>query len=224
MQYPTKAKALAALAPLLLKINGHESYAEQQKPTFGLVIDRFIETERLREIKAQPPGEAQGEGLRYTTALSYLSVIQTHIRPAWGEMLLEEMKPLLVKDWLKGLKATHRVKGKKQVRIAPMAGKTKAHIKQIMHRLFEKAMLWGFVPPARNPIDLVELRGVSRRQKRPLILTPDEYEKVQDRLPQPYRTMAAVAMCLGLRVSEVLGAEVGRTSTSMRSRSRYSVA
>ncbi len=62
VQYPTKAKALAALAPLLLKINGHESYAEQQKPTFGLVIDRFIETERLREIKAQPPGEAQGDG------------------------------------------------------------------------------------------------------------------------------------------------------------------
>jgi integrase len=205
VQYPTKAKALAALAPLLLKINGHEGYAEQQKPTFGLVIDRFIETERLHEIKAQSPGEAQGDGLRYSTALSYLSVIQKHIRPAWGEVLVEEMKPLLVQDWLKGLTASHRVKGKKQMRTAPMAGKTKAHIKQLIHRLFEKAMLWGFAPLARNPIDLVELRGVTRRQKRPLILTPDEYEKVQARLPQPYQTMVAVAMCLGLRVSEVLG-------------------
>ena len=59
VQYPTKAKAMTALAPLLLKINGHESYAEQQKPTFGLVINRFIEDERLREIKAQPPGTAR---------------------------------------------------------------------------------------------------------------------------------------------------------------------
>lgn len=123
VQYPTKAKALAALAPLLLKINGHEGYAEQQKPTFGLVIDRFIETERLREIKAQPPGEAQGDGLRYATALSYLSVIQKHIRPAWGEVFVEEMKPLLVQDWLKGLTASHRVKGKKQMRTAPTDGR-----------------------------------------------------------------------------------------------------
>jgi integrase len=45
----------------------------------------------------------------------------------------------------------------------------------------------------------------SRRQKKPLTLTPDEYDKVQARLPQPYQTMPAVAMCLGLRVSEVLG-------------------
>jgi integrase len=105
----------------------------------------------------------------------------------------------------KGVKATHRVKGKKQTVTMPMAGKTKAHIKQLMHRLFEKATLWDFVPPARNPMDLMELRGVTRRQKRPLILTPEEYEKVQSRLPQPYRTMAAVAMCLRLRVSEVLG-------------------
>ncbi len=133
LQFPTKAKALAALAPLLLKINGHETYAEQQEPTFGLVIDRFIETERLREIKAQPPGEALGDGLRYATALSYLSVIEKHIRPTWADVFLEEMKPLLVQDWLKGLKPTHRVKGKKQRVTAPMAGKTKAHIKLQEH-------------------------------------------------------------------------------------------
>jgi hypothetical protein len=58
VQYPTKAKAYAALQPLLLKINGRETYTEQQVPTFGLVIERFIEEERLRQIKAQRPGRS----------------------------------------------------------------------------------------------------------------------------------------------------------------------
>ncbi|HTF71101.1 MAG TPA: hypothetical protein VK638_51385 [Edaphobacter sp.] len=75
------------------------------------------------------------------------------------------MKPLLVQDGLKRLTATHRVQGKKQMGAAPITEKAKVHIKQRMRRLFEKAMLWGFMPPVRNPIDLVELRGVTRRQK-----------------------------------------------------------
>jgi integrase len=49
-------------------------------------------------------------------------------------------------------------------------------------------------------MDLVELRGVTKRKKKPLILTPEDYEQASNNLPQPYRTMAAVAMCLGLRV------------------------
>jgi integrase len=114
------------------------------------------------------------------------------------------MKPLVVQQWLEGLTVSHRVKGKKTNLSVPMAAKTKGHIKQFMHRLFEKAMLWEFLSPTRNPIDLIDLRGVTKRKKKPLILTPEDYEQVSNNLPQPYRTMAAVAMCLGLRVSEVL--------------------
>jgi integrase len=204
VQYPTKAKAYAALAPLLLKINGREAYTEQQVPTFDLIVERFIEEERLRQIKAQRPGEVYGDGLRYATAISYLSMIERHIRPRWESVPLEEMNPLVVQQWLKGLTVSHRVKGKKTNLSVPMAAKTRGHIKQFMHRLFEKAMLWEFLPPSRNPMDLVELRGVTKRKKKPLILTPEDYEQVSNNLPQPYRTMAAVAMCLGLRVSEVL--------------------
>ena len=51
---------------------------------------------------------------------------------------------------------------------------------------------------------LVEIPRSSRRWKRPIILTVDQYFTVLELLPEPYRTMVVVAQCLGLRVSEIL--------------------
>lgn len=47
-------------------------------------------------------------------------------------------------------------------------------------------------------------RGISKRQKKPLILTVEQYYIVLELLPQPYRAMAVVSQCLGLRAVEVL--------------------
>jgi len=33
-----------------------------------------------------------------------------------------------------------------------------------MHRLFERAMLWEMVDLERNPMELVEIKGISKRQ------------------------------------------------------------
>ena len=201
--YPTKAKALEALAPLQLKINGTEKYIDQQAPTFRLLVEKFIESERLREIKAQRPGEVREEGLHYSSAVSYLSCLEKHILPRWGDVLISQLKPLEVQDWLSRLTVTQKRKGEDS-QIMSMAPKTKGHIKALMHRLFERAMLWGFIDLQRNPMGLVELRGVSKRRKKPAILTMEQCIALEKHLPQPYRTMTAVAVCLGLRVSEIL--------------------
>ncbi len=57
---------------------------------------------------------------------------------------------------------------------------------------------------ARNPMEFVEIRGISKRQKKPFVLTPEQYQLVVGALDDPYKPMVQVAMCLGLRVSEVL--------------------
>src|SRR5437868_14808671 len=49
--------------------------------------------------------------------------------------------------------------------------KTRGHIRSLVYRLFEKAMLWELIPLERNPMGLVELKGVSKRLKPPRILT-----------------------------------------------------
>jgi integrase len=74
-----------------------------------------------------------------------------------------------------------------------------------MYRLFEKAMLWELIPLERNPIGLVELKGVSKRLKPPRILTEEEFAALLNQLGHPYRCMVLLAGCTGLRVSEVMG-------------------
>jgi integrase len=56
----------------------------------------------------------------------------------------------------------------------------------------------------RNPMELVKLKGTSKRRRKPQILTPEEFQQLVSRLHNPYRTMVIVAMCTGMRVSEVL--------------------
>jgi len=40
---------------------------------------------------------------RFSTKHAYLSYINNHIRPKWGEFSLTQVKPLAVRDWLKAI-------------------------------------------------------------------------------------------------------------------------
>jgi integrase len=102
------------------------------------------------------------------------------------------MKPVQVQDWLKKMDA---------------APKTKGHFKAVMHRLYQKAVLWEIVEWQRYPMELVEVKGISKRQKKPIVLTVEQYYQILELLPQPYRTMVIVAQCTGLRAEEVLALE-----------------
>ncbi len=102
---------------------------------------------------------------------------------------MSQVRPMYVQEWLNNMTLTATTKGK---------------IKALMHRLFERAMFWELIRTERNPMGLVEIPGSSRRWKRPIVLTVDQYFTILQLLTEPYRTMVVVAQCLGLRVSEIL--------------------
>lgn len=189
IEYPTETSARRALQAKLLEINGSEAYVAQRSPTFGTVLDKFIAEERLKEIRAFRPGEIVDGGLKFSTTVGYLSVIKCHLRPEWSKVLLTDIKPLAVQEWLKQLK---------------LSPKTKQNIKATFHRMMELAMLWELVPAQRNPLSLVEVKGGTKRMRKRPILTPEEFQRLCKLLDQPYRTMVTIAMCLGLRISEIL--------------------
>ena len=68
----------------------------------------------------------------------------------------------------------------------------------------KRLMLWGLVDVQRNPLELVKVKGGSKRQKALVTLTGEEFQLLLAELKDPVRTMAVVAMCTGLRISEVL--------------------
>ena len=191
-KFPTQVAAERHLEAFVLKLNSENPTLAILEPTFNAVLDRFIEEERLLEIRQRRPGDLCDEGeLSYSTAVSYLSVIK-QVRAKWGGTHITRMKPVQVQDWLKKMDA---------------APKTKGHVKAIMHRLYEKAMLWEMVEWQRNPMELVEVKGISKRQKKPVVLTVEQFYLIVALLPEPYRTMVIVAQCTGLRAEEVLALE-----------------
>jgi integrase len=66
--------------------------------------------------------------------------------------------------------------------------------------------MWAkFVPIDRNPIELVTVRGATKRKRKPRSLTVEEFQKFIPKLSEPFRTMALVCVLFGLRISECLG-------------------
>ncbi len=62
-------------------------------------------------------------------------------------------------------------------------------------------------------MELVEVKGVSKRQKKPVILTVEQYFLILELLPEPYRTMVVVAQCTAF-VPKRFWRSNGKTSTS----------
>lgn len=145
------------------------------------ILDRFLlELEQEQEI----------EQITHNTVASSRSIISQHIRPKWGDVYVKDVRPALVQDWLRKITLSPKYKG---------------HVRSLMHRLFDKAMIWELISVDRNPMELGEVKGISKRRRRPHILPVKDAWRMLDALAQPYRTMVLIALCFGLRVSEILG-------------------
>jgi integrase len=172
-KYKTEAQARKAVEALLLKLNSETPLQRMTVVSFGGICDRYIQ-EELPE--------------RYSTRKSYMSNIALHLKPRWGDYLLDKIRPMAVEDWLKNL---------------DMAPKSKAHIRSLMHLMYQCAARWELFNEQRNPIALVRVKNCTRRRQRPTILTVESFQAILAALKEPYRTMVIIAQCLGLRVSEI---------------------
>jgi integrase len=73
-----------------------------------------------------------------------------------------------------------------------------------MYMLMDFAMWAGVMKVERNPMELVVVKGVTKRVRKPRILTSDEFQKLLSQLHQPFNTIALLCICFGLRISECL--------------------
>src|SRR3974390_1279926 len=172
-EFPTESQARKAALSWLFSINAEPS--NRMPVSFGAVINRYL----AEEIPERP-----------STASRYRCWLKNHVEPKWRDYPIEQIKPLLVEDWLKKL---------------DLAPKSKSHLKNLMRVLFSAAMRWELIPYQHNPMSLVRVKDSSKRQREPKALSVEEFRRVLEYIPEPFRTMCVVAMCLGLRVSEILG-------------------
>jgi integrase len=127
---------------------------------------------------------------RTDTRRSYEVWLRNHILPKWGDCSLTELQARPAELWLGAL---------------ALSPKSKAHIRGLLSVIWDYAMWRGDVPTQRNPMELVTVRGATKRTRQPRSLTVDEFQDFVQQLEEPFRTMALLCCCLGLRISECLG-------------------
>ena len=81
---------------------------------------------------------------------------------------------------------------------------SKGNVMVVMRRLFKLAMLWGMYPVGLNPLSLVEVKGATKREEEPTILSPAQVTQLIEELGPPYDLMVLITASLGLRISETL--------------------
>jgi integrase len=127
--------------------------------------------------------------VRIDTRRAYEVWLSNHILPRWGRCLLSDVQARPVELWLASL---------------TLAPKSKAHIRGLLHALWDYAMWRGEVATQRNPMELVKVKGATKRTRQPRSLTVEEFRSLAAKLDEPFRTIALLCVCLGLRISECL--------------------
>lgn len=126
---------------------------------------------------------------RADTRRSYDVWLNNYILPKWGDCSLNEVQARPVELWLGTL---------------ALGPKSKAHIRGSLSILWDYAMWRGDVPTQRNPMELVTIKGWTKRKRQPRSLTVEEFRSFAKNLEEPFRTIARLCVCLGLRISECL--------------------
>jgi integrase len=134
--------------------------------------------------------KAESLDVRHSTRASYLSRLNCHIIPHWGDQAIANIKPLEVE---------------RRIHSLLVSKKTKSHIKSQLHRLFEFAMKCELIEFQRNPMLSVEIRGFRQRVRKKQVLTPEQFQTLLCNADLRLQTMMTLACSLGLRPSEFLG-------------------
>jgi integrase len=173
-KHPTKTAAWRAAKPL--------RDALETKPK--IVTDTVITVNTLIESY-----RAEKMPKREDTRRAYETWFRNHIVPKWGACVLSDVQARPVELWLTSL---------------DLSPKSRSHIRGLLSTLWDYAMWRGDVPTQRNPIELVTVKGASKRTRQPRSLTVAEFQKLTAQLHEPFRTIALVCVCFGLRISEAL--------------------
>jgi integrase len=126
---------------------------------------------------------------RYSTRRSYNAWLRNHIIPKFGQCALSDVQARPAELWLESLK---------------LAPRSRAAVRGLLRILWDYAMWRGEVPTQRNPMELVTIKGASKRTRKPRSLTVEEFQRFLRELGEPFRTICLVCVCLGLRISEAL--------------------
>jgi integrase len=130
---------------------------------------------------------------RLSTRRAYDAWLNNHIIPKWGEHVITDLQPRDVELWVESLL---------------LSPKSRVHIRGLIGILWDYAMWAKLIPIQRNPMELVTIKDATSHKK-PRSLTEQEFQELVKHLAGPFRVIALLGVCLGLRISEILALKWG---------------
>lgn len=170
--HPTEADVWKATERLRHDLNAGTDYSRVEHIRIGVAIDRWLDS--LTGLKAQ--------------TLRCYRLSANRIKEQFGELAIEDLKALPIKNWLESL---------------PVSPSQRAHHRFVIRAMFQYAKL-AELTQRENPCDLIRLKGTTKRRKAIVVLTPIQFKKLVQATRPPFDRLVLVTGMLGLRIGEAL--------------------
>jgi len=130
--------------------------------------------------------------LAKTTQDCYQGVLRKYLKPSFGSSFLRDLSPLTLQRYFSDMARSG------------LGHESLLKIRDTLSSALRSAVRYGFL--VKDPLEGVCLPPdkKGRRRHKPLI-TPEQFEQLMERIPEPYATMVYVAVYTGLRISELIG-------------------
>ena len=129
--------------------------------------------------------------LASTTQDSYRSMFGKYLGPRFGALSLRDLTPLTLQQFFSGLAA------------ARVAYPSILKARDALSSILRSAVHYGFL--VQNPMDGLQMPSDKRARRSKPFISPEQFNKLVQVVPEPYATMGYVAIWTGLRVSELIG-------------------
>jgi len=173
---PLKKHAEALLSTILEEVNaGVWGLPEKDNPTIEQFYERWI--------------KAKEKALKPSSYASYVHTFKKHILPEFGDVCLDDIKPLDVQEFVDGL-------SDKQLSPA-----TVGRVYRYLRSCLRQAQAWDVT--SNNPCRKIILPRSDNGELD--FLEPDEVKRLLGEARDPRRVMFALLAMSGLRVGEALG-------------------
>lgn len=181
-----RARAEAARLGLIEQIN--RTSVPVNKVTFGFIARDYIRI-NLSDNAIKPKAATT----RYAEGL----IINKHLLPRWGEVLVSEVKTSAIEEWLKSVSVdTLREKGPQWDSLTKW--------RRVMSDIFLHAQKHDLIPESFNPMLKVDVTASSSVYV-PIILLPNQTFVMLNALPLLQQTMVVSDAATGIRYSEIAG-------------------
>lgn len=132
--------------------------------------------------------------LAYNTQLGYFSIIENHLKPAFGKYKLKALQSAVIQEFADKLKFN---------------GLSKSTIQGIL-AVLGSAYDYAIEPcnfVKENPADRVRMPKIDRKKRERIILADEDWERILERFPfgNRFHIMLVIGYHTGLRISEVCG-------------------